>query len=143
MEFYMQIAMGNAKPLVVGISGISGSGKTVLTKLLAYQLNATAIYWDDFDEISRFPEDYVAWYDSGSPGGANAWDYPLLADTIKRLKLRETVTSPATREKLESENWIVFDAPFGRDHKQTASYIDFFGTFEYAFRLCFREAYLA
>ncbi len=121
----MQSEIGNAQPLVVGISGISGSGKTALTKLLAYKLNATAIFWDDFDDVSTSPDDYVAWYESGSPGGANAWGYPLLADTIKRLKSSETVTSPANKEKLESKNWIGFDAPFGRDHKQTASYIDF------------------
>ena len=125
MKFNMKSAMRNAQPLVVGISGISGSGKTALTKLLAYNLNATAIFWDDFDDISKSPDDYVAWHESGRPGGAKAWEYPLLADTIKRLKSGETVTSPATKEKLESENWIVFDAPLGRDHEQTGSYIDF------------------
>lgn len=123
--FNMQSTMGNAQRLVVGISGISGSGKTTLTKLLADELDATAIFWDDFDDISKSPEDYVAWFESGSPGGADAWDYPLLADTIRRLQFGETVISPATKEKLESKKWIVFDAPLGRDHKQTAHYIDF------------------
>lgn len=115
----------SATPLVVAISGISGSGKTTLTRLLAYRLNGTSIFWDDFDEISHAPADYVAWYESGSPGGATAWDYPLLADTLRTLKAGKPLRSPANGENLGPRAWIFFDAPWGRDHQQTAPCIDF------------------
>ncbi|HXW53424.1 MAG TPA: hypothetical protein VEL47_04880 [Myxococcota bacterium] len=41
---------------IIGISGISGAGTTTTTKALAEALNATALYWDDFDDISSGPE---------------------------------------------------------------------------------------
>ncbi len=42
---------------IIGISGISGAGTTTLTKALGTALDATTIFWDDFDDISESPDD--------------------------------------------------------------------------------------
>jgi len=48
---------------IIGISGISGAGKTTLTSALCKRLKATALYWDDYGGISQAPHDYVKWYE--------------------------------------------------------------------------------
>lgn len=112
--------MANIK--IIGISGISGAGKTTVTNVLAKGLNATAIFWDDFDDISTSPDDYVAWYHTGQ--GNEAWDYPALAKTLEVLKGGELHVHPALNQPLKPTSHIIFDAPMGRLHKQTGKYID-------------------
>lgn len=46
----------NKKVNIIGISGIGGAGKSTLTQALGKALNATMIYWDDFDAISVEPD---------------------------------------------------------------------------------------
>ncbi len=46
-------------PHIIGISGITGAGKSTLAKALSLDLKATLISWDDFDDISLEPEDYI------------------------------------------------------------------------------------
>lgn len=108
---------------IIGISGISGAGKTTVTQALSKILPATTVFWDDFDEISTSPEDYVAWHASGQ--GNEVWDYPALATTLETLKKGQSITHPALHHLLQPTKYIIFDAPLGRLHKQTGSHIDF------------------
>ena len=108
---------------IIGISGISGSGKSFLAKKLGKTLNATTIFWDDFDDISEGPADYIKWYESDR--NYNAWKYDALADVLHKLKMHEKVICPATKKKLTPTDYIVFDAPLGRKHNATGQYIDF------------------
>jgi uridine kinase len=107
---------------IIAISGNSGSGKTTIAQALAKSLHATAIFWDDFDDISTSPDDYVAWYHQGE--GYEAWDYPLLAMTIETLKNGLTLLHPALNHRLNPTQCIIFDAPLGRFHYQTGQFID-------------------
>lgn len=107
---------------VIGISGISGAGKTTVTQELAKTLNATALFWDDFDDISVSPKDYVAWFHTGQ--NYEAWYYPDLATALNSLKLGQKVHHPALNISLIPTPNIIFDAPMGRLHKQTGKYID-------------------
>jgi len=109
---------------VIGISGISGSGKSTLVKELSKRLNASSLYWDDFDEISNSPADYIAWYERGKD--YKEFDYKSLADAILALKQGASVSHPATKRMVESTEYIVVDAPLGKAHQQTAQHIDFF-----------------
>lgn len=115
----------NAKsyPLIIGISGISGAGKSTLIKRLSKILHATTIFWDDYDEISQAPQDYVEWFYSSK--NYDDWVYPELVDTLHKLKKGETIICPATRQELAPTKYILFDAPLGYCHQATGKYIDF------------------
>lgn len=108
---------------IIGISGIGGAGKSVLTKSLGKALNATIIFWDDFDEISEDPKDYIEWYQTSR--NFDEWKYDSLADVLKKLNSGEKVICPATQKELIPTEYIVFDAPLGRQHTATGQYIDY------------------
>lgn len=111
-------------PIIIGVSGISGSGKSTLVKALSQQLQATSLFWDDFDEISIAPEDYVAWF--GRKGGYNEFNYQALAETIQFLRNGISLNHPISKTRLIPTKYIVVDAPLGRAHHQTAQYMDIF-----------------
>jgi uridine kinase len=108
---------------IIGISGIGGAGKSVLTKALGEALKATVLFWDDFDEISQGPEDYIKWYNTSRD--YSEWKYDALVEVLKHLKQGEKVISPATNKELIPSEYIVFDAPLGRKHTATGQYIDY------------------
>ncbi|EFB40715.1 MULTISPECIES: AAA family ATPase [Parachlamydia] len=115
--------MNENPSFVIGISGISGAGKSTLTKRLAKTLNATALFWDDFDEISQGPEDYVHWFETSH--NYDDWIYDDLAATLKVLKRGQTIVCPATKKELIPTPYILFDAPLGYCHHATGQHIDF------------------
>jgi uridine kinase len=111
-------------PIVIGICGISGSGKTMLTKEFANKIpQSIPIYWDSFESISEFPSDYIAWYNTGKD--YSAWKTPALAQILKHLKQGMAISCPATGKILEPQKIIIYDAPLGRNHTETGQYIDF------------------
>lgn len=118
-----RIKSKKSHPLIIGISGISGAGKSTLIKRLAETLQSTTIFWDDYDEISKGPQDYVEWFYSNKD--YNDWIYPELVDTLHQLKKGETIVCPATRRNLTPTKYILFDAPLGYCHPATGKYIDF------------------
>lgn len=108
---------------VIGISGKTGAGKTTIAKILAKKLHAVSLFWDDFDGVSKSPENYVEWYDRGQDYGE--WQYNSLASTLHTLKQNKSVTHPVFNHIVQPTSYIVFDAPLGRLHTQTGKYIDF------------------
>lgn len=108
---------------IIGISGIAGAGKSVLTHALGKALNSTIIFWDDFDEISKDPEDFIKWYNTSKD--YSEWKYDALAEVLKQLKAGKKVICPATKKELIPTDYIVFDAPLGRRHLATGQYIDY------------------
>lgn len=107
---------------IIGISGNSGAGKTTVTKQLSEKLRATAVFWDEYDDISSGPDDYVAWYENAQD--YRAWKYDDLANTLKTLKEGRAILCPATHQELKPTPFIFFDAPLGRMHIETGQYID-------------------
>lgn len=115
--------MKKIEPIIIGISGISGAGKSTLTKKVAGTLESTFLIWDDYDEISENPRDYVKWYELSK--NYNDWIYDDLANTLKKLKEGCEVICPATHKRLYPTKYIFFDAPLGYCHEATGKYIDF------------------
>lgn len=110
--------------VIIGISGISGSGKSTLTKALSEHINASSLYWDDFDAISQSPNDYIDWFERGED--YTEFSYEALAQSLQELKNGKAITHPVTHETIAVTQYIIVDAPLGRAHKQTARYIDVF-----------------
>lgn len=108
---------------IIGMSGIGGAGKSLLTRELGKALNATIICWDDFDEISKDPEDYIEWYNTSKD--YSEWKYDALAEVLKQLKMEKKIVSPATQQELLPTEYVIFDAPLGRKHTATGRYIDY------------------
>lgn len=108
---------------IIGISGIGGSGKSTLTHALGKKLDATILFWDDFDEISKDPEDYIKWYNTSKD--YSEWKYDALAEVLKQLKMKQKIICPATNKELIPTDYIIFDAPLGRKHRATGQYIDY------------------
>lgn len=107
---------------ILAISGTSGVGKTTLTKALAKALDATCLFWDDFDELASGPDDYLDWYERGQ--NYAEWDYTALAEVLCKLKANQPVEHPVLKKQLLPTDYIIFDAPLGRLHQQTAGYIN-------------------
>jgi uridine kinase len=118
------IALRTIMAKILGISGISGAGTTTTTKALSHRLDVTALYWNDFDDISFGPEDYVEWYRTS--GDYADWKYPALENTLKELKSGNSIAHPATGQLLSASPLIIFDSSLGRMHKATAQYVDYF-----------------
>ena len=110
------------KPCIIAISGKTAAGKTTLAKALAQDLKATFISWDDFDDISHGPDDYVAWYHKGQD--YTEWEYKKLADVLASLKSGQSIKHPVFNIMLLPTQYIIFDAPLGLLHEQTGKYID-------------------
>lgn len=110
-------------PFIVGIRGISGAGKSSLIRKLEHTLQATALFWDEYDEISQAPQDYVKWFHTGK--NYDEWIYTDLANTLSKLKEGQKVVCPATQRELAPTQYILFDAPLGYCHQATGRYIDF------------------
>lgn len=110
------------KPHIIGISGKTGAGKSTLSEILASKLSATLISWDDFDDVSVEPEDYIFWFHHSQD--YSEFKRESLANTLAQLKNGKSVTHPVTKKNLSTTPIIVFDAPLGRLHQETGVYID-------------------
>lgn len=98
----------NKPPFVVAISGVSGGGKTAVSKRLNQELPRS---WTLFFDQYRLngPDDFVKWIDSG--GDPNEWDLtPLMKDLNDLMK--------------EPLDFIILDFPFSYEHAEIARSIN-------------------
>jgi uridine kinase len=109
---------------VIGISSVSGGGKTAVTKRLAQLLqDAVTLCFDDYDDTNLHPENRQIWLKEGAD--YNVWKTPALTKVLQSLKSGYAITSPVDGSKISPARFIVFDAPLGRAHFDTGRFIDF------------------
>lgn len=84
-----------SKPLVIGIAGGSGSGKSTVARNVADNLGALSVafidmdaYYRNFTELSLDERRRLNW------DHPDAFDYDLLTDHLVRLGARETIAKP-------------------------------------------------
>jgi len=113
-----------ASCLIIGICGVSGAGKTEITRLLAERLKTTTLHWDDYDSLPDYeePKDYIAWFHGNKD--YTAWKSPGLVKALQAL-CQESQLKFDKEEGLSPSSIIIFDAPLGYEHHETGRFIDF------------------
>ena len=109
---------------VIGISAVSGGGKTATARKLAELLqNAVTLCFDEYDGTNIHPENLQAWLQKG--GDYNVWKTPTLTKDLQALKSGNPITSVLDGSLISHAQFIIFDAPLGRAHCDTGRFIDF------------------
>ena len=110
----------------IGISAVSGGGKTAVAKRLTKRLgDAVAIHFDDYDDTNRHPDDLRLWFARGANyDGDQCPDFSL---HLQSLKSRRSIHYPASGQTIHPASFVVADAPLGRAHSDSGQFIDMIG----------------
>lgn len=109
---------------IIGISSVSGGGKTAVAQRVSEILpGAVTIFFDDYDFDTIHPESYRKWLKEGA--NYNDWKTPRLSDDLRKLKAGHPIVSPVDGLTISPQKYVIFDAPLGYAHAETAVYIDF------------------
>jgi uridine kinase len=110
--------------VVIGISAVSGGGKTALTLKVTELLgDAVTIHFDDYDDSTIHPENLREWFDAGAD--YNAWKTPVFTEHLRLLRAGGSVSSVGSGIEVGPARYVVADAPLGRAHAASATLIDF------------------
>ena len=102
---------GNKRSLVIGISVVTGGGKTAVAKRVAELLgDAAALPFDDYYGTNVHPESYQAWFAEGAD--YNVWQTPVLTKHLKALTTVKPVTSPVNDLTTSPARYVLFDVPW-------------------------------
>jgi uridine kinase len=109
---------------VVAVAAPIGGGKTSLVTEIANGLHDAAIVrFDHYENLTEQSVDQlIQWMENGAD--ADAFRFPGLRRDLEKLKRGESVVDPLTYVKVPSKKYIIFEMPLGREHKETAEYID-------------------
>ena len=112
-----------APPFIIGISAITGGGKTAVTLRLTEVLeDAVALHFDDYDDTNVHPDDLQRWFAAGAD--YDAYKTPAFTSHLEALKADESIRYPAGNTLLDPKRYIVADAPLGRAHTDSGRFID-------------------
>ena len=118
------MSAGDKSSFVIGMSSVSGGGKTAVAKKLTELLqDAVMLCFDDYDDTTVHPEDLNTWLTAGAD--YNVWKTPGLTRDLLSLTTGNPITSPVDGSAIPATKYIVFDAPLGRAHSDTGRFIDF------------------
>lgn len=110
---------------VVAIAAPIGGGKTTFVEALARALgDAATLHFDRYEVETKKPVSRLAqWMKSGAD--FSAFEAPNLARDLKALRDGRPIVDPLTRREVVTSEVILFEMPLGREHAETAPYIDF------------------
>ena len=108
---------------VVGITAVSGGGKTAAARRLAGVLaEAVAIHFDDYEETNVYPADLHRWFADGAD--YEVYETPLFTRHLQALRAGRSVLYPIGGSVVGPARWVVADAPLGRAHSDSGRLID-------------------
>lgn len=109
---------------IIAVAGPSGSGKTALVNAVAKALNdAATLFYDRYEKATKAPaHDLVKWVEEGA--NFDEFAAPVLSKDLDKLKRGESVIDPLTKAEISPTKYILFEMPLGKEHKETARYID-------------------
>ncbi|MBW1888560.1 MAG: hypothetical protein JRI52_09465 [Deltaproteobacteria bacterium] len=109
---------------IIAVAAPIGGGKTSFVTAIANRLNdATTIHYDHYEKATEEPvHNLMQWMKNG----ANFDDFiiPNLSNDLERLRSGESIIDPLTNTEITSKKYIIFEMPLGKEHKDTAEYID-------------------
>src|SRR4051812_8185094 len=98
---------------VLAIGGTSGAGKSTLGANLVARLgNAIALYFDDYEASSTYP-DITKWLADG--GDPNQFQTPQLGADLRGLRAGAAIALPHNGQVVQPARVIVLEEPFGRE----------------------------
>jgi uridine kinase len=108
---------------VIAISGFPGSGKTSLMLELSKRIPGALLYYDNYQSITEHSIDEIsAWMREGAD--YNDFIIPALAKDLGKLKMGENIIEPGTNRSINAQEYILFETPLGREHKDSGRFID-------------------
>ena len=108
---------------VIGISAVSGGGKTAVTRRLAEVLSdAATLHFDDYDDTNLHPGDHRSWFADGAD--YDAYENPVFVRHLQALKADGSIRYPIGGATVGPARYVVADAPMGRAHTDSGRFID-------------------
>ncbi len=108
---------------VIGVSAVSGGGKTEITRRLAEVLGDTvALHFDDYDDTNVHPGDLQRWFADGED--YDAYLTPVFSYHLQALKAGKSIRYPIGGRTVGPATYVVADAPLGRAHSGSGQFID-------------------
>ena len=109
--------------VIVGISAVTGGGKTAVTQRLTGVLeDAVALHFDDYDDTNVHPDDLQRWFAAGAD--YDAYKTPVFTSHLEALKAGRSVHYPVGGALSGPASYVVADAPLGRAHTDSGRFID-------------------
>lgn len=119
----MDRGYGMNSTVIIGISAVSGGGKTAVTERLVEVLgDAVSLHFDDYDDTNVHPGDIQRWFAAGAD--YDAYKTPVFTRHLEALKKGKGISYPVGGTILGPATYVVADAPLGRAHFDSGRLID-------------------
>ena len=119
----MRLGCGMDSVVIIGISAVTGGGKTAVTPRLTEVLeDAVALHFDDYDDTNVHPDDLQRWFAAGAD--YDAYKTPVFTGHLEALKAGRSVHYPVGGALLGPASYVVADAPLGRAHTDSGRFIE-------------------